>query len=268
MVRLERRPAVAPRRRRARPSPGPPRWERLRSDLGHVGRLLALGAGHQVELHALALAERAKAARANGREVDEHILAGVRRDEAEALGVVEPLDRALHATFRGARLHGGAGRSRATRPPPAAVAAAVAATVTAGVRATASRAVETVAAQHRPAGRGHERHLGVATALRARRGIHRLLRPPVRCRARACARRRASRLALLATVLAARGFVREPALAVKRLLTGGEQELLAAIHTGDALVLRARHDSGAPPERDGIRDRLKRGRPRHECPGG
>src|SRR6185369_13029384 len=60
--------------------------------------------------------------------------------------------------------------------------------------------------------------------------------------------RGASGLPLLAAVLATRGFVREPALAIERLLTRGEQELITAIHAGDALVLSARHDSDQPPE--------------------
>jgi hypothetical protein len=54
------------------------------------GALLAL---HHVELHALTLGERLEAAALDGRVVDEAILAAVLGgDEAEALGVVEPLD--------------------------------------------------------------------------------------------------------------------------------------------------------------------------------
>src|SRR5690242_3383908 len=47
-----------------------------------------------IELHPLALVELAVAARLDGAEVDEDILALLLRDEAETLGGVEPLDRA------------------------------------------------------------------------------------------------------------------------------------------------------------------------------
>src|SRR6185369_17910430 len=95
-----------------------------RSDLADVRRLLAFRTRHQVELHALALCERAEAARPDGGEVDEHVLAGVRRDEAEALGVVEPLDRALHATLGRPRRARGPRRASTATAAPAPVAAA------------------------------------------------------------------------------------------------------------------------------------------------
>src|SRR5881394_335972 len=78
----------------------------LGSNLGDVRCLLALGPRHEVELDPFALCERTEAGRADRREVDEHVLSAVRGDEAEALGIVEPLHRALHAAF------GGTGRSR------------------------------------------------------------------------------------------------------------------------------------------------------------
>jgi len=56
------------------------------------GTLLAL---HDVELDLLAFGERLEAVGLDGRVVHEAILRAVRgRDEAEALGVVEPLDGA------------------------------------------------------------------------------------------------------------------------------------------------------------------------------
>src|SRR5690242_9145810 len=54
----------------------------------------ALGAIGDLELHALAFLQAAEALGVDGREVDEHVLPTVLgRDETEALGVVEPLDR-------------------------------------------------------------------------------------------------------------------------------------------------------------------------------
>src|SRR5689334_3352961 len=65
---------------------------RLATHAGHVlgsGALLAL---HDVELHALAFAERLEARALNGRMMHEAILLAVlRRDEAKALLIVEPL---------------------------------------------------------------------------------------------------------------------------------------------------------------------------------
>src|SRR5215831_7931579 len=71
----------APRR-----NAGPARQEtRSHSDLRDVRRLLALGARDEVELHPFPFGERAEAARADRREVHEHVLTRVRGDEAEAL---------------------------------------------------------------------------------------------------------------------------------------------------------------------------------------
>src|SRR6516165_5302707 len=150
------------------------------SDLGDVRRLLALRARDQVELHPFPLGERAEAARADGREVHEDVLSRVRRDEAEALRVVEPLHRALHASFRRPRLRRRPRRTRTTAAPGT-VASAGAATTAVAPAITRTRArsctgalrrIEAVAAQHRPARRGHERHLGIAAAVRTRRWIH------------------------------------------------------------------------------------------------
>src|SRR5690606_23014998 len=58
----------------------------------------ALLALHHVELHALAFGERLEATALNCRMMHEAILLAVLgRDEAEALGIVEPLHRAGHA---------------------------------------------------------------------------------------------------------------------------------------------------------------------------
>src|SRR5687768_2393446 len=71
--------------------PGPS-WYDDSVDLGDVLRRRALLALDDVELDTLALRERAETAALDGRVVDEAILAAVlRRDEAEALLVVEPL---------------------------------------------------------------------------------------------------------------------------------------------------------------------------------
>jgi anti-sigma regulatory factor (Ser/Thr protein kinase) len=60
-------------------------------DRPHVGGLGALGALGHVELDGLALVQRAVAARLDGAEVHEDVLAGLRLDEAVALVGVEPL---------------------------------------------------------------------------------------------------------------------------------------------------------------------------------
>jgi len=73
--------------------------ETRRSGLGDVGRLLTLGTTHQVELDAVALGQRAEAVGRDRREVDEHVLALLRLDEAEALLCVERLDPALKASL-------------------------------------------------------------------------------------------------------------------------------------------------------------------------
>src|SRR3954453_2660534 len=60
---------------------------------GDVEGLRALVAGLRVEAHAGALGQGLEALRVDARVVDEEVLARVvRRDEAEALVVVEPLD--------------------------------------------------------------------------------------------------------------------------------------------------------------------------------
>src|SRR5690349_17731749 len=59
-----------------------------------VHRLVALRARGHVEGHLLALLQGLEAASLDRREVGEQILAAaVRSDDAEALGIVEPLDR-------------------------------------------------------------------------------------------------------------------------------------------------------------------------------
>src|SRR5262249_48942076 len=66
---------------------------RRRLQRADVDGLGALVAGLGVEAHAGALGEGAEPLRVDARVVDEEVLAGVvRRDEAEALVVVEPLD--------------------------------------------------------------------------------------------------------------------------------------------------------------------------------
>src|SRR3954451_6204858 len=66
---------------------------RRRLERGDVDGLRALVAGLGVEAHAGALGEGLEALRVDARVVDEEVLARVvRRDEAEALVVVEPLD--------------------------------------------------------------------------------------------------------------------------------------------------------------------------------
>src|SRR5438045_8243916 len=63
-------------------------------DLGDVAGLRALGTVNDLELHRLALLERAEAVALNGRVVHEDVAASVALDEPVALGVVEPLDLA------------------------------------------------------------------------------------------------------------------------------------------------------------------------------
>src|SRR5215210_2513714 len=64
-----------------------------RLERGDVDGLGALVPGLRVEAHASALGESLEALRVDARVVDEEVLARVvRRDEAEALVVVEPLD--------------------------------------------------------------------------------------------------------------------------------------------------------------------------------
>src|SRR5512141_2756174 len=65
------------------------------SDLPDVRRLKSLRAFDDLELHLVAFSQRPEALGDDRRVVDEHVLATVLRDKAEALGIVEPLDRAL-----------------------------------------------------------------------------------------------------------------------------------------------------------------------------
>src|SRR5262249_61820144 len=108
------------------------------------------------------------------------VLAGVGRDEAEALRVVEPLHRALHAALGRSRGRGCAHRPRTAARATSAIAtvatvATVAAVATARAGTATLRCVEAVAAQHGPARRGHERDFRLAPAVRTRRRIHLLL---------------------------------------------------------------------------------------------
>ena len=150
--------------------------------------------------------------------------------------------------------------------------AATMATASTAATTRALRGVEAIATQHGTARRGLEWHFGVTPTLRAGRRVHLLLGAAIAPAAATAAR--AARmptstagLALLATTLATRGLVGQPALAVERLLSSGEQELLAAIHAGDAFVLRrARHGVGGPPGTDRNAALRLRGRPKHERP--
>ncbi len=58
-----------------------------------VGSLLALRAFGDIESHALVLSQGTETLRLDGGEVSEEIFAtAIRRNEAETLGIVEPLD--------------------------------------------------------------------------------------------------------------------------------------------------------------------------------
>src|SRR6476661_3631903 len=65
------------------------------SDLADVGGLESFRALHDLELHVVALGERAEALGDDGGVVHEHVFATVLRYEAESLRIVKPLDRAL-----------------------------------------------------------------------------------------------------------------------------------------------------------------------------
>src|SRR5207249_4320163 len=86
----------------------------LRTDRGldrlDVRRLLALGTLDDVELHFLTFGQRAVALTGDCREVNEHVVPVGTSDEAVALLVAEPLDRALRQ--RDTSLHFSADRSR------------------------------------------------------------------------------------------------------------------------------------------------------------
>src|SRR5439155_21592646 len=99
-------------------------------------------------------------------------------------------------------------------------------------------------------------------------GTRAAVRAAARATARGCARAgrpaRALALAQLAAALAARGGMRQALLAKERLLAGGEQEVLAAIHALDDLVFARRHDApclprGFPPKTMKPRQRGCRG---------
>src|SRR5690348_6243413 len=92
---------AAPGNEKARPKPGFS-WSTTRgrvaclisdgsSGLDFVG-LQALLALHDLEGHLLAFLQRLEAGALDGTEVHEQVRAALRGDEAEALGVVEPLD--------------------------------------------------------------------------------------------------------------------------------------------------------------------------------
>ena len=71
-----------------------------RLDDGDVLSLPALGTLGHIELNALALLQRAEAARLNGGVMDENVLAVFTADESKTLGVVEPLNCAcFHCVF-------------------------------------------------------------------------------------------------------------------------------------------------------------------------
>src|SRR5207302_1048057 len=82
-----------------------------------VRGLRALGALHNLERHALAFGPRLVAFHANGREVDEDVIAALALDEAVALLVGEPLNGALWQLRFLLTTNDGTTRSR--RPPPA-----------------------------------------------------------------------------------------------------------------------------------------------------
>src|SRR4051794_5105015 len=90
--------ALARRHSRGHKRKGPVFRPGLRSragllDRADVLRLRALGALRDVERHLLVFLQRLEAAALDRREVREEVLAAVvGRDEAEALGIVEPLD--------------------------------------------------------------------------------------------------------------------------------------------------------------------------------
>src|SRR5262245_8364981 len=63
--------------------------------LPDVRRLVALGSLDDVELDTVTLGQAAESLGLNRREMNEHVLAVLLRDEAKALGVVEPLHGTL-----------------------------------------------------------------------------------------------------------------------------------------------------------------------------
>src|SRR5215468_4373972 len=89
--RWDRSRACRARLRPGRSGPRPPGS----AEPGHVGGLPALGARDHIELDPVALRQRLEAVAHDSREMDEQLLAAVLLDEAESLGLIEPLDRAL-----------------------------------------------------------------------------------------------------------------------------------------------------------------------------
>src|ERR1041385_3033371 len=86
-------------------------WDR-RSALADVARLQALRPLDDLELDALALGQRLETVPLDRGEVHEHVLATLLRDEAETLGIVEP----LHGTRRHFRTPSGRGGSTPVSP--------------------------------------------------------------------------------------------------------------------------------------------------------
>src|SRR5262249_29837625 len=89
--------SVRRKRKTGRPQGGGPFFglSRRSGELRHLGSARALLAGDHLELDARALGEGAVAVALDVRVVDEDVLPVVGGDEAETLGVVEPLDDAV-----------------------------------------------------------------------------------------------------------------------------------------------------------------------------
>src|SRR5437867_886180 len=66
-----------------------------RSGFADVSRLKTFRAASDLELHAVPFGQALEALSLDGAEVNEHVLAALLRDEAEALRVVEPLHCSL-----------------------------------------------------------------------------------------------------------------------------------------------------------------------------
>ena len=64
-------------------------------ELYDIGCFGAFGRVHDFELHLLAFGKRLEAAVLDVAEMHEHVSARFAGDEAETLGVIEPLDRTL-----------------------------------------------------------------------------------------------------------------------------------------------------------------------------
>src|SRR5262249_52899723 len=203
-----------------------------------VGSLPALRPHGHIELDAIALRQGLESVAADGREMDEHLLASVILDEAEALRLVEPLDLALlPAGLSCGRCAMGPGARRGLRGR---------------LGGSAPAGLEAVAAEDRAVPDRLERHLRGLAAVGAHRVVHltRAARLPRRAVGRAgrslcaggCGAVPAPALPLLAAALAAGGRVGQPLLAVERLLAGREQELFPAVHAPDGLIFAVCHD--------------------------